>query len=216
MRDLVVIGAGGFGRETVDVVRAINDVRPTWNLLGVADDSPSPANLDRLAALGLHHLGGLTAIPTGVDIAVAVGRPAARAQIVATLADRDHSYPSLIHPTAVTGSEFRHGEGLIVLGGVSIGTNVTLRDHVHLNGHAVIGHDVLCHDFVSINPSATVSGECTVGARTLLGAASTVLQQLTVGSDVTVGAAACVTRSLPEGCTVVGVPAHLLEKDPTE
>ena len=43
---VVVIGAGGFGREVVDVVEAINAAstaagRAAWDLLGVVDDAPS-------------------------------------------------------------------------------------------------------------------------------------------------------------------------------
>lgn len=211
MRPLVVVGAGGFGRETIDVVRAINEVSPTWDLLGVVDDNPSPANLDRLARLDVPHLGGLELIPSGVAVAVAVGSPSTRRRIVTSLAP--HDFPSLIHPSTLEGSEFGHGRGLVVLGGVSIGTNVTLGEHVHLNAHAVIGHDARCDDFVSVNPNATISGGCTIGSGTLLGANSTVLQQISIGHDATVGAAACVTRNLPGDCTVVGVPAHPLTKD---
>ena len=215
MRDLVIVGAGGFGRETVDVVSALNAIEPKWNLVGVADDAPSAANLDRLASLEVRHLDGLAAIPKGVDVAIAVGSPTARVRIADVLSSGNHAYPALIHPTATIGSEFRHGQGLIVLAGVSVGTNVTLGSHVHLNSHVVLGHDAHCHDFVSINPNATLSGECVVGSRTLLGAGSTVLQQLSIGDDVTVGASACVTQSLPRACTVVGVPARPLTKDPS-
>lgn len=215
MRDLVIVGAGGFGRETIDVVRAINSASPTWRLLGVIDDAPSEANLGRLHALDVVHLGTLNRIPADTAVAVGVGSPRARAAIVSALSLPGRLFPTLIHPTAILGSEFRHGEGLIVLGGASIGTNVQLGRHVHINGHAVLGHDAVCHDFVSVNPNATLSGECTVGARTRVGASSTVLQQLTLGSDVTVGASACVTQTVPDGSTVVGVPASPLTRAKT-
>lgn len=208
MRDLIIVGAGGFGRETIDVVRAINSVSPTWRLLGVVDDSPSPANLDRLAALGVPHLGGVGAAPHGLAIAVAVGAPSARQAIVERLRAGEHDFPSLVHPTATIGSAFTHEPGLIVLAAASIGTNVRLGAHVHINPHAVIGHDATCHDYVSINPNAALSGDCVIGTRTLLGASSTVLQQLSVGRDVIVGAAACVVRDIADDQLVKGVPAR--------
>lgn len=208
MGELVIVGAGGFGRETLDVVREINEVNPTWRLLGFVDDDLSPVNRERLAVLGIPHLGGLASLPDGVDVAVAIGNPTTRRTVVGSLTGR-HSFPALIHPTAIRGSELLHGEGLIVLGGVSLGTNVRLGDHVHLNAHAVIGHDARLHDFVSVNPSATISGEVDVGPGSLAGASCVVLQGLTIASDVRIGAGAVVTKSVTEsGATAVGVPAR--------
>lgn len=212
MRDLAIIGAGGFGREVVDVVLACNREHAAWRLIGVADDAPSSVNLARLEALDVPYLGGIEDLHQDADIAIGVGSPVARRRIAEVVRRRGHRCPPLVHPSATIGSQFVHGQGLIVLGGVSIGTNVSLGDHVHLNAHAVLGHDVQASDFVSINPNATVSGECTIKENTLLGAASTVLQRLAVGADVTIGAAACVTRSVPDGCTAVGVPAQPLQK----
>lgn len=208
MRDLVVVGAGGFGRETIDTVRAINNVRPTWQLRGVVDDALSSANAARLSALGVPHLGSLRDLPEGVSVAVAVGSPAARSRIVEMLAALDLDYPALIHPSTVIGSSFGHGAGLITLAGVSIGTNVRLGEHVHLNAHAAIGHDTRLGDCVSVNPSATVSGECTLASGVLVGAGSTVLQGMTLGEAATVGAAACVVKDVPAAVTVKGVPAR--------
>lgn len=212
MRELAIIGAGGFGREVVDTVLACNRERPTWQVVGVVDDAPSSENRARLGALGVPFLGSVDDLPDDVEVVIGVGSPRARRSLAEMVRQRGLHCPAVIHPTAIVGSQFAHGEGLVVLGGVSIGTNVTLGEHVHLNAHAVLGHDVRASDFVSVNPNATVSGECTIMENTLLGASSTVLQQLAVGADVTIGAAACVTRSVPDGCTAVGVPAEPLQK----
>ena len=49
MLDLVIFGCGGLGREVADIVDAINAVEPTWRLVGLADDNPSPEDIERLA-----------------------------------------------------------------------------------------------------------------------------------------------------------------------
>src|SRR4051812_44280344 len=41
VRPLLLVGAGGFARETAEAVRAVNAVRPTWDLLGFLDDDPA-------------------------------------------------------------------------------------------------------------------------------------------------------------------------------
>lgn len=41
MKDLIIIGAGGFGREVAWIVERINKVSPIWNLLGFMDDTDS-------------------------------------------------------------------------------------------------------------------------------------------------------------------------------
>ena len=41
MKDLLIIGAGGFGREVAWLVERINNIVPTWNLKGFIDDNES-------------------------------------------------------------------------------------------------------------------------------------------------------------------------------
>lgn len=209
--DLVVVGAAGFGRETLDVVAAMNDASPAWNLLGVVDDRPSPANLERLAARGVRHLGTLDdalALPGPLRFVIAIGAPAVREMLVTRCEAAGWEPATLVHPSATFGALTRLGAGSVVCAGVAVSTNVVLGRHVHLNPNVTVGHDTSCADFVSVNPGAILSGDCQVGTRCLIGAGAVVLQGLTVGSDTVVGAAACLTKDAPAGVVVKGVPGR--------
>ena len=216
-QDLVVVGAGGFGRETVDLVQALNAAarnlgeEPTWHLLGVVDDDPSEKNLARLRATAVPFLGGtemLVRLDRPPAAAIGVGAPGVRRRLAQQLHESGVLTPALVHPRAVISPNVTVPEGTIVLAFASVGTHVTLGRHVHLNPHAVIGHDTTLGDFTSVNPNATVSGECQIGAGTLVGAGAVVLQGLWVGEDVTVGASACVTSNVSPGMVVTGIPAR--------
>lgn len=209
---IVVVGAGGFGREVADVIAAINAASDAqvWDFLGIHDDSPSEVNLSRLDNRGVPYLGPILEDGRGMEQAyvIGIGNPSGRAVLAERLDGWGWSPATLVHPAAVLGTQVRLGDGTVVCGGVQVSTNVRTGRHVHLNPNVTIGHDAHLEDFVSINPAATVSGEVRVGARTLLGANSIVLQGLTVGMDAMVGAAGCAVRDVPAGAIVKGVPAR--------
>lgn len=209
---IVVVGAGGFGRETVDVVAAINGVKATFDLLGVVDSDPSEVNLRRLEDRGVSYLGReedwLASYASGVAFVVAVGNPQVRSRIVERWLPSGHSPVSLVHPSVGVGGTSTVGRGSVVCAGVQISTNVTIGDFVHLNPNSTVGHDSTLHECVSLNPGGVISGDVTVGARSLVGAGAVILQGLTVGRDAIVGASSCVTKNVRDGSTVKGVPAR--------
>lgn len=210
---LVVVGAGGFGREALDVISAINEraAEAVFDVLGVLDANPSDANLERLAARGTPYLGteaDWLRTGTVARFVVGIGSPTVRARVAASFADEGYEAATLVHPMASIGSSVVLGEGTIVCGGVQISTNVRLGAHVQVNPNATIGHDSTIADFVSINPGAIVSGDVTIGAASLIGAGATILQGLAVAENVVVGASACVVRNVAAGSTVKGVPAR--------
>ncbi|MBS1896510.1 MULTISPECIES: NeuD/PglB/VioB family sugar acetyltransferase [unclassified Microbacterium] len=210
---IIVIGAGGFGRETLDVIEAINAGArgALWDVVGVVDDAPAEIQVERLADRGIRHLGGIEENRErfeGARYVVGIGSTAVRARI----ADRVEAWgarpATLVHPAAVIGTRVVIAAGAVVCGGAQISTNIRLGRHAHVNPAAVIGHDSILDDHVSVNPGAIVSGEVHVGAGSLIGAGATILQGLRIGAGATVGAGACVTRDVAPGVTVVGVPAR--------
>ncbi len=212
VHDAVVIGAGGFGRETLDVIEAHNQAGTgdAFNVLGVVDDAPSVANVERLEQRGYRHLGGLGALlelRTPFIYFVGIGTPAVRSRIVEHCDEHGWRAGTVVHPSASIGSQTELGEGTIICGGVQISTNVHLGRHVHLNPASVVGHDTRIGDFTSLNPAAVVSGDVVVEERVLIGAGAVVLQQLTIGPDSIVGASACVVGNVAASLIVKGIPA---------
>lgn len=214
-RRLVLVGAGGFFRETVGILRDFNRAsRPSerFQVVGVADSPRTDAELVLLERLGIPFLGSDDAlIDSGRDAEylVCVGDPGIRRTIVSRMDEAGFSPATLVHPNAVVGPLSQIGAGAIVAGGVVISTNVSIGRHVHVNPSATIGHDSRIDEFASLNPGSVVSGGCHVEAAVMLGAGCVILENLVVGAGATVGAAACVTKSVEPRKVVVGIPARV-------
>ncbi|MFC7360033.1 NeuD/PglB/VioB family sugar acetyltransferase [Nocardioides astragali] len=213
---IVIVGGGGFGREVIDVIEAINAAapEPLWELVGVVDDSLAPDNRERLAKRSISYLGTaddfLATCGGPVAYAVGIGAPSVRRKVALRFEEGGHSGAILLHPSATMGSEVTIGAGTVACAGVRITTNITIGRHVHLNPNVTVGHDTSVGDFVSLNPSASISGDCVVESGVLVGVGGIVLNRLRVGQDAVVGGAACAVRDVAPGTTVVGVPARPL------
>lgn len=210
----MVVGAGGFGRETLDVLEAVNRRAGQQEYLieGVADDNPSNYDRALLFERGIKYLGSTADVVTLTNrrlrYLIAIGNPENRHYVDQRLRGAGFLATSAVHPTAVVGSNFQMGVGGVICAGVQISTNVSLGEHVHINPGGIIGHDVKLSGYVSVNPGAIVSGHVHVKSRTLLGAGAIVLQGLTVGEGSVVGAGAVVVGDVPKGSIVKGVPAR--------
>lgn len=203
---LVIVGAGGFGREVLDVVEAIDAIVPTHRFLGFVDDAPS--HTERLAARSAELLRGFDdPAASGAQFLIGVGSPAARRALDERATAAGWTAASVRHPTATFGADNRIGDGFVCCAQVAVTTNVTIGRHVHLNLTCTVGHDSTLGDYVTVNPGANISGNVHLGDDVTIGTGASVIQGVTIGAGTTVGAGAVVTRDLPPGVIAVGAPA---------
>lgn len=216
---LVIIGAGGFGREVHDVVEAINETATVrheaqpFEVIGYLDDGAS-VGAALLAERGLAVLGPverLEHLASDIQFVIAIGSGEVRRKIGSWGASLGRQSPVLVHPLAGVGRHRVSMEpGVVLCAGALVTTNVRLGRHVHLNLGATVGHDAVLGDYVTVNPNASVSGNVVLEESVSLGTCSSVIQGRRVGARTIVGAGAVVLRDLPADVTAVGIPAKPL------
>lgn len=208
-RPLVIVGAGGLGREIAVLVAQLNEAGSNWDLQGFYDDQTPPTP----TVAGLPYLGtiaDLAATPTPLAVAVAVGSSAGRAAVVSRLTSAQLSFPALVHPRVALRAHQRIsiGAGCLIQRGCILTCDITLGRFMLLNLGCTVGHDAVLEDFCSLMPHANVGGGAHLETGVYLGTNATLIHQVRVGARTTVGAGAVVVRHLPAGCTAVGVPAR--------
>lgn len=206
---VAIVGAGGFGREVLDVLEAAGPAgagTSPLRFVGFVDDGLRDRAL--IDGRGAPLLLGLDdPVLAGAAFLIGIGDPDARRAVDARARDAGLVAASVRHPTATVGAVCRLGEGLVACSHVSVTTNVTVGRHVHLNLNVTVGHDVVLGDYVTVNPGANISGGVHLGAGVTIGTGAAVIQGVTVGAGTIVGAGAVVTRDLPEGVVAMGCPA---------
>ncbi|MDB5813286.1 MAG: sugar O-acyltransferase, sialic acid O-acetyltransferase NeuD family [Rhodocyclales bacterium] len=207
MKDLVIVGVGGHGRELLQCVAAINAYASLWNVLGFVDDNIESKQV------GGHPVLGTTAWLKGRDcsVVVAIGASAMRRKVVHSLEKIGvRRFATLVHPSAQIGTDVIVGDGSMISAGAVLTTNVTVGRHVIVNTAAIVSHDCRLADFATLAPNVCLCGAVRLEEGVELGASSTLVPGVLVGAWSLVGAGATVIGNVPPNETVAGVPARTI------
>jgi sugar O-acyltransferase (sialic acid O-acetyltransferase NeuD family) len=209
---LLVVGAGGFAREAVEAVRAVNALHPTWDLLGFLDDD---ASLAGTRVDGVPVLGPVAEVARHPDamVVVCTGSPAnytSRKRIVERLGLPPARYARIVHPAASLAGSTMLGEGSVVLAGVVATAAVRIGAHVAVMPGCVFTHDDVVGAYATLGAGVRLAGGVEVAEGAYLGSGALVREHRRVGAWSLVGMGSLVLTDVPDGQVWAGAPARWL------
>ncbi len=209
MKRLLIVGAGGFGREMFHWVLQHPDNGRLWSLGGFLDDKIN-------ALEGYNYIPGVLGTirdyePSPTDLLViAIALPKIKKMVVGSLIQRGADFLTFVHPSVILGGNVRLGRGSVICPGAVLTSDVTLGDFVTFNCCSSIGHDARLGDFVTLSGHCDITGFCRVEEGAFFGSHACMIPNTRVGSWAIVGAGSTVIVSVPANVTVVGSPARRL------
>lgn len=205
MKDLVIVGNGGFAREVEWLVDRINHISPTWNFLGNIDSNKSNQRVIGDDEYILNYKRELYVV-------IGIGSSSVRRRIYNMYKQNQNiRFANLIDPNVILSDRVMMGDGNIICAGSILTVDIKIGDCNIINLDCTVGHDVIMGDFITINPSVNISGGTIIGSGCNIGTGASIIQNLKIGHDTIVGAGALVNKDLPENCTAVGVPARVIK-----
>ena len=207
MKKIVIIGAGGFGREIKIIIDDINKKSLEYDFLGFFDDNIEKGKLvNGFPILGT--IQDLNSINEDTSVAFGIGEPKTKKNLIKELINKKLQFPTLIHPSCIISNDEVHiGKGTILCAGNIITCNIRIEDFVTINLMCTVGHDTHINNYCSFMPSVNISGEVIIHENVYVGTGAKIINRLAIGKNTIVGAGAVVSKSLPENCTAVGIPA---------
>jgi sugar O-acyltransferase (sialic acid O-acetyltransferase NeuD family) len=210
---ILIVGAGGHGREVASYIRALERSSGEVRLAGFIDDNAT-ATIAGIPVLStVDELLGLVGDrpPGSYKYITALGNNTVRANIVKRLAAIDIEPWTVCHPAAIVGERVEIGEGSCLAPGVVLTTDVRIGKHCIVNVGASVSHDSVVSDYCNLNPGVKICGTVSIGTGSFIGAGATVINNICIGEGCIVGAGAVVIRDLPAHVTAVGVPARVVK-----
>jgi sugar O-acyltransferase (sialic acid O-acetyltransferase NeuD family) len=212
VNSVVVVGAGGFGREVMEIFKDRNRVSKTWDILGFIDENKE---LHGKMVNGYPVLGGLDWLrrhnSSDLGCVCAIGTCETRKRVVKGLHRIGVNFYNAIHPSVIMSEFVELGTDVIICAGSILTVNIKIGDHVHIDTNCTIAHDAVIGSYCRLGPGVRINGKNLLGEGVYVGTGATLVQQISVGSWSTIGAGAAVTVDIPEKVTAVGVPAKVIK-----
>lgn len=208
MKNLYIVGAGGFGRELFGWIKQHPDHGRLWEIAGFIDDDPHALDafdypVEVQGSIQEHQ-------PSQENCYIcAIGTPVIKKLVCETLEARGAEFISFIHPTVIIGANTKLGRGVVLCPRVTLTSDVSIGNFTLINCHSSVGHDVHVSDWVTISGHCDLTGGSQIGEAAFLATGVRIIPNILVGASAFVGAGSVVIKPVDAKAKVFGNPAKV-------
>lgn len=210
MKDLIIIGAGGMGREVFHLATQCEGYLKSFRIKGFIDDNSRALDGFKYKYPPIVSSVLEYKIKQKDIFTCSIGDVMTKKRIIEYFVSRGGNFISLIHPNVDINITATLGVGCLVFPQVHIGTEVVIGNHVMIQSYAAVGHDVTIGDFTRIDPKASCVGGVIVGKCVTIHTMAVINHKVTIEDNSVIGALSFVIRNVRQGITVFGIPAKEL------
>ena len=207
MKQLIIICAGGFGRELAAWAPQCIGYNVDWNLKGFIDSDIQRIKNNVCSIPIIDTIDDY--LPNENDLFIcAIGDINLKQKFIKSISEKGGEFMNLIHQSSIISSQnVSFGKGCFIGPRCTISCDVVIGDHVSLNCHVDIGHDVIISSFVHANPFSFIGGYSKIGVCSVIHPHAIVLPSVKISDNCVVGAGSTVFKNVNHGATVYGSPA---------
>lgn len=204
---IVIVGAGGFGREVLQWARDAWPARGSMlaGFLSVDRDILDGHQCDLPI---LDDPDGFRP-KAGDGLLLGIGIPGVRRRVAEALVRRGATFLSLVHPTAIVARTAAVDAGAIVCPFAVVSDAARVGRCALVNYHASLAHDARVGDYAVLSPYATLGGGASIGDDAFLAMHASVAPSRHVGERSKVAANSCALADVPPDALVYGVPGRV-------
>ena len=208
MKDLIIVGAGGFGREAFALARYLNKKNPQWNIRGFINDIPDALDGVKIDAKIIGTIKDWQPSDNEVFV-MGIASPAGKEKVATMLKARGAKFLTMISPAAIIGDYVEIGEGCVINGPASVGGCAKIGNFVHIAA-SMVGQDAVIGDYSTTTGFANVTNAI-IGKKVFVGSHACIMNKLKIGDEAIVGMGSVVISNVKPGTRVFGNPAKKVD-----